>query len=188
MDFLSRIMERARAIAEPLRDLSDFEFVCHTCGEAHTGLMDLGADAPDAYLASSANAQEAEFLKNDDLCVWNDEHFFVRCVLPIPVQGLDDFFGFGAWSSLSRDNFALYREHWDHPARDGLGPWFGWLSNAFRPYADSLNLPCNVHPQDDGQRPFLELHDGDHPLIRDQREGITIERLMEIYAANGHGP
>ena len=188
MDFISQIMSRARAIAEPRRDLSDFEFVCQTCGETHTGLMDLGADGPDAYDSSSAEEQETEFLKSDDLCIWNDEHFFVRCVLPIPVRGLDDFFGFGAWSTLSKDNFALYRAHWEHPASDGLGPWFGWLSNGLKPYPDALNLPCRVHPQDHGQRPFLELDDRDHPLSRDQREGITVERLMEIYAANGHGP
>lgn len=188
MDYLQHVLSRCRALAEPRYDLSDFAFVCSTCGEAHTGLMDLGADAPDAYSSSSAEDQESNFTKTDDLCIWNNEHFFVRCVLPIPVRGLDDFFGFGAWSTLSEANFDLYRTHWDRPPRDGFGPWFGWLSNGLRPYPDAINLPSQVHPRNDGQRPLLELHEGDHPLIRDQREGITVERLMEIYAANGHGP
>ncbi len=188
MDFLDEIKARIDAAKHPPRDLSNHGFGCAVCGETHSGLMDLGCDAPDVYQSAGEDERETQFAKTDDLCVWKDEHFFVRCVLPIPIHGLDQFFAYGVWSSLSKTNFELYRDHWDHPARDGLGPWFGWLSNALKSHPGALNLPCRVHPQDDGQRPLLEIEPGDHPLAAEQRDGITVERLMEVYAANGHGP
>lgn len=180
-------MDAVRAENHPPRDLSGLEFVCAACGETHSGIFDLGCDAPAAYFSAGEEERARDFEKTDDLCIWKREHFFVRCVLPIPVRGLDRYFGYGVWSSLSRENFALYRSHWDRPASDGLGPWFGWFSNTLMGYPETLNLKCRVHPQDGGWRPFLELEPGDHPLALEQRRGITVERLLEIYAANGHG-
>ena len=186
MEFLEDIWEGIRAANHPPRDLSALSFRCAICGQTHSGIFDLACDGPDAYLNSSEEEQEREFDKSDDLCIWDSEHFFVRCVLPIPVRGLDRYFGYGVWSSLSKEKFELYREHWDHPASDGVGPWFGWFSNRLKAYPETLNLKCRVHPQDGGQRPLLELQPGDHPLTLDQRQGITVERLLENYAANGH--
>jgi hypothetical protein len=187
MDFLQDILEAVRAENHPPRDLSSLSFVCATCQQTHSGIFDLGCDGPQVYLASSTEEKEQAFQKSDDLCTWNSEHFFVRCILPIPVHGVDEYFAYGVWSSLSKENFELYREHWDHPASDGLGPWFGWFSNHLKAYPETASLKCRVHPQDGGQRPLLELEPCDHPLAMEQRQGITVERLLEIYAANGHG-
>ena len=40
-----------------------------------------------------------------------------------------------------------------------------------------------VHLRDDGIRPFVELEDTDHPMAREQREGITLDHVMEIIYA-----
>jgi hypothetical protein len=185
MEFLEDIMEDIRAANYPPRDMSSISFECNLCHETHSGIFDLGCDGPDAYLNSSEEERQQEFKKTDDICVWHSEDFFVRCVMPIPVRGLDEYFGYGVWSSLSKENFQLYHDHWDHPASDGLGPWFGWFSNRLKLYPETLNLKCQVHLQD-GLRPLLELEPSDHRLAVDQRQGITVERLFEIYAANGH--
>jgi hypothetical protein len=37
-----------------------------------------------------------------------------------------------------------------------------------------------VHLRDNGIRPLLELADTDHPLVKDQREGIALQRALEI--------
>lgn len=186
-DFLSEIMERVRAENHEPRDLGDLSFTCAQCGETHAGLFDLACEAPAPYLEAGEEERARDFELSDDLCIWTGEYHFVRCVLPIPVHGLDDWFGYGVWSSLSAANFALYREHWEHPAADGLGPWFGWFSNSLKGYPDTRNLKCRVHPRDGGQRPLIELEPTDHPLSLEQRHGISVERLMEIYAVNGHG-
>jgi hypothetical protein len=120
--------------------------------------------------------------------VLNGEHFFVRCVFDIPVHGMADKFGLGVWSTLSRANFEKYVDGFDDGQYADLGPWTGWFSNSFKPFASSTNEPCWVHPQLGRQRPSISLHNDGHELTIARRDGITPERLLEIYAANGHGP
>jgi hypothetical protein len=49
-----------------------------------------------------------------------------------------------------------------------------------------VNLKCHVRPRSGRQRPLIELEPTDHPLSVEQRDGISIDRLLEIYAINGH--
>ena len=59
-------------------------------------------------------------------------------------------------------------------------PRFGWL-NTFLPYEPPTGgLPADVRTRPVGQRPLIELHPGDHPLIAEQREGITLARVQEL--------
>jgi hypothetical protein len=175
--------------------LNSREWTCPSCGEPHNGPFDLacgkpdpwpGQDGPNDYVPNSAVLSSRNFL-SEDFCVLNDEHFFVRCVLRLPIIGADRAsFGYGTWSTLSRKNFELYTDHFDEGKRADLGSWFGWFSNRLNGYPDTVNLKCHVHPQDNRQRPLIELEPTDHPLAREQREGITFDRLLEIYALHGH--
>jgi len=108
-------------------------------------------------------------------------------VLRLPLIGApEECLGFGVWSTLSEKNFGKYIETFDSGEQEDLGPWFGWLSNRLKGYPDTLNLKCRVHPQSGRQRPWLELEPTDHLLAKESREGITYERLINIYAAYGH--
>lgn len=117
----------------------------------------------------------------------NGEHFFVRCVLELPILGAaDSFFGFGVWSTLSKRNFQLYVESFDSGEQGDLGPWFGWFSNRLKGYPDTLNLKCQVYPQAGRKRPLVGIEPTDHLLAQEQQNGISIDRLLDIYAINGH--
>ena len=67
-----------------------------------------------------------------------------------------------------------------------MGPWFGWFSNRLKGYPETLNLKCQVRPRSGRQRPLIELEPTDHPLAVEQRDGITLDRIFEIFALNGH--
>ena len=43
-----------------------------------------------------------------------------------------------------------------------------------------------VHPRD-GMRPYIELEPTDHPLALEQRNGIPMARVAQIYEARVHG-
>ena len=166
---------------------------CGNCGVEHEGMFDLAAAAPDhwegeeVYEPNSALRLDGDFL-SEDFCVLGGEHFFVRCVFDIPVHGMAEKFGFGAWSTLSRANFEKYVEGFDDGRFAGIGPWTGWFSNSLKPFPSSVNEPCWVHPQLGRQRPTISLQNDAHELAILQLEGSTPERVLEIYAANGHGP
>ena len=44
----------------------------------------------------------------------------------------------------------------------------------------TLDLKTNLHTQELGVRPLIELEPTDHPLAVEQREGITVARVQEL--------
>ena len=129
----------------------------------------------------------AKNILTEDFCVLDGEPFFVRCVLELPIAGVaEKRFGFGVWSSLSKDNFDLYVKTFNKGKQGSLGPWFGWFSNHLLGYPETLSLKCHVHPRDGRVRPWIELEQTEHPLAIEQHQGITFDRILELYALSGH--
>lgn len=153
-------------------------FRCVTCGEEHDGLPDLGMDAPDPYLEVPEEEREARTTLTPDRCVVRDddgEHYFVRGVILIPVEGHAEPFGIGAWVSQAREKFERYA------ANAEMAPTFGWLVNRLPHYDETtFLLKTRVHFHSAGRRPTIELEPTDHPLAVEQRNGITMERAWDI--------
>lgn len=172
----------------------DRSWSCARCGDPHHGLFDLACAKPDFWqgpedYAPNSAINPASHCLTEDFCILDGEHFFVRAILRIPLRGLPGrSFSYGVWSTLSKQNFERYAGTFDSGDQEGLGPWFGWFSNRLQGYPDTLNLKCQVHLQSGRQRPWIELEPSEHPLAVESREGITYERLLEIYAIYGHEP
>jgi hypothetical protein len=163
-----------------------FRFQCGTCQEWHEGTPHLSADAPLYYFAVPEEARASRCDLTSDTCIVDDEFFFVRGLIEIRVEGLDEPFAWGVWVSLSEVNFHRYMAHFEDTARDQLGPYFGWLSAALAPYPDTENLKTMLHPRKPGLRPLIEVEPTDHPLAVEQQWGITQERLAAIYEISLH--
>jgi hypothetical protein len=180
--------------AETWKRLLENPWSCASCGETHQGIFDLACARPEQWQDGEQKVSNAEVLTSkhflsEDFCILDGEHYFVRCVLELPLIGLEgQGFGFGVWSTVSPKNFPLYVDSFDSGEQGHLGPWFGWFSNRLKDYPETLNLKCQVRPQAGRQRPLIELELTDHPLAIEQRQGISVERLMAIYDANGHKP
>jgi hypothetical protein len=148
--------------------------------------LDWAMDAPIYWDGGRTKADRI----SEDLCTWTDDEgqlqYFIRGVLEIPILEADDSFGYGVWSSLSEKSFKRALELWDDPRRRDEPAYFGWLSNSLPGYPETLNLPADVITRELDLRPVIELHDGDHPLIIEQREGITMARVQEIAELNMH--
>jgi hypothetical protein len=120
--------------------------------------------------------------------VIDNEFFFVRGCLEVPVIGDEQPFSWGVWASLSEKNFRHLEELYAEPKRSHHGPFFGWLCSNIWVYPTTLNLKTMVHLRDDGIRPFVELEPTDHPLAVEQGTGITLDRVEEIYEMMIHPP
>ncbi len=161
-------------------------WTCSRCGEEHEGLPhDFAFDEPNYW-----DGGREQDLLTEDLCRWTDDegkpNYFIRGLISIPVLDADDAFRYGVWSSLSEASFRRVVELWDDPARVLEEPYFGWLSNSLPGYPDTLSLPLDVVTPALELRPSFLLHDGDHPLVREQREGITTARIRELAELNLH--
>ena len=176
-----------------LKILTGAEWTCEACADPHIGMIDLAPFAPhpwggtNDYAPNSAVTLDGDFL-SEDFCVMDGRYFMVRCVMEIPVHGMEYRFGFGCWGSLSRTNFEVYLDLFDNGEFEVAGPWSSWLCNQFCDYIGDDSVACWMVPQLGRQRPLLNIADEGHPLARDQRSGVSPERVMEYYKFYGHAP
>ncbi|MDH3228341.1 MAG: DUF2199 domain-containing protein [Alphaproteobacteria bacterium] len=162
-----------------------FRFECACCGEVHEGAPGFAYDSPFYYASLPEDERSGLASLNSDLCTINDENFFIRTVLEIQIQGINEPFTWGVWVSLSPGNYESYRERFDDPVQEG--EYFGWFSNVLSYYPDTLNLKTAVHLRSGDQRPWLELEPTDHPLSVDYHNGISWEKAIEIAQIAMHG-
>lgn len=164
-----------------------FEFKCISCGETHEGMPSLVAPAPASYFSIPADDRELRCVLGSDDCIIDNKWFFVKGLIEIPVIGEEELFSWGVWVSLSENSYSQWREVFDIDRRSHVGPFFGWLNSVLSPYPSTLNMKTQVHLRDLGIRPYVELDTSDHPLAAEQRQGITVDRVAELYALAVHG-
>ena len=163
-----------------------FDFQCRTCGEVHEGIPGFGAAAPLSYYAIPETQRASRCKLSSDRCIIDDKWFFVRGCLEIPVHGTDEPLIWGVWVDLSEQSFLAWQKVSEQKCRSHVGPFFGWLNAWLKPYPETVNLKTKVHLRDDGLRPWIELEPTDHPLAVEQRNGISIDRVAEIYSIMMH--
>jgi len=156
-----------------------YRFKCSKCDEWHEGLPDMGFDRPSIAGEILDEDAAGRLFLNSDFCVVDDTHFFIRCILNVPIKTTGEYFGWGVWSTLSEENFMRYQEHYTEDM-SGWAPMFGYLSNRLPEYPDTLNLKLSVQTRAKGDRPMVTLEPTDHPLAVDQREGMSLEKALKI--------
>lgn len=140
----------------------------------------LGAPAPAAYEAVPVVEREARCALSTDQCIIDNKYFFVLGRLEIPVLSQSTPFTWLCWVSLSEKNFERACELWHTEGRESEPPYFAWVQSAL-PYSQStVNLKANLVTQPLGERPLVVLHAAEHPLYREQEQGVSIDRVQQI--------
>jgi hypothetical protein len=117
---------------------------------------------------------------DEEYCAIDDENFFVRGIINLPIIGTDETFCWGVWGSLSRQNFEILIKADEDESPVDLPPMFSWLSSQIPDYPDTLSMKMYAHIQEPGSRPHFELQLSDHPLSQEFHNGISPERVKEI--------
>lgn len=171
-----------------MTEIKTFEFKCSCCDEVHVGIPHLGSKAPNYYFSVPKEEIENRVFLTSDTCVIDDKHFFIRGCLEIPLIGYKDVFSFGAWVSLSRENFEKFESLYDEQKRDHHDPMFAWFSSWVWPfYEDTENIKSRIHLRNDGTRPYIELEPTNHILSLTQKNGISPEQVIKMYEYYVHG-
>jgi hypothetical protein len=163
-----------------------FEFTCPSCGKIHSGMPAFSAAAPLSYYAVPEMDRGTRCKLGTDDCVIDGDSYFVRGCIEIPVHGENEPFSWGVWVSLSESSYKQWSEHYHSEKRSHIGPFFGWLDAWLKFYPETVNLKTRVHLRDGGIRPYIELEPTDHPLAVEQREGISVARVAELYTKIVH--
>lgn len=151
---------------------------CSVCEELHDDLPDICFDKPDPWWGIPAGERDARIELTPDTCIIDEEEYFIRGVLEIPILDYPESFGFGVWVSQKRENFYTYLKH---PDSASIGPFFGWLCTEMSFYEPSTwLLKTEAHFPGGSERPRIRMEPTDHPLAIDQRQGITLAKAWEI--------
>ena len=162
------------------------KFKCGCCDEIIDGIPTFAWQKPMSYF-EVPEEERGEVFITEDLCVIANKWFFVRGCIEIPVVGAEDPFIWGVWVSLSENNFMEFQTLLEMKERESFGPYFGWLNASIPVYPETENLKTMLHIRNNGIRAYIELEATEHPLSLEQKKGITIERVSELYAAIAHG-
>ncbi|MEV0568764.1 DUF2199 domain-containing protein [Dactylosporangium sp. NPDC050588] len=166
---------------------------CTCCG---TELGDVPSmwsfSAPDTWGVPGVGG--ASFLE-EELCFvelpdLDEQHFFLRALIEVPVRGGSSpsepgALTYSVWVSLSPAGFARAVEQWEDPDRAAEPPFFGQLANRIPGHPETLRLRVRVHTRPPGLRPLVEIRNHDHPLAVWQRDGIPAHELPAVAAACG---
>jgi hypothetical protein len=153
---------------------------CAICGVQHDDIpLCFGIEAPWRSLVPEDEFDRRVELGADQ-CVVDDNVFFIRGHIELPIQGHPQPLSFSVWSSLSEQSFLHMCERWDAPDRESDPPYFGWLCSPIAAYPSTLHLKLSVQSRQPGLTPHFTVEPTEHPLAVDQHSGISIARGHEI--------
>lgn len=163
-------------------------FVCHTCGSTHEGLpTDHGWTLPDVVWAIPEEERAIQAKFDSDLCQLG-ERYFIRCVLKLPFNEQRDFFSWGIWVEVAKQDFWPYVELYNADGRSEPAI-SGAIANMISGYRPTLGLPVMVQFQTSTSRPSVIVPNGsDHPLAAEQIGGISNQRHHDMLVATGSLP
>ncbi len=157
-------------------------FKCATCGKTHQNLpRSFAADFPDMYSNMKREERDARAIIGSDQCVVDQQWFFIRGCLEIPVVGSTEPFLWGLWASVREEVFDEISESWEETGREKIrGPFKGRLANSLSVYAETLNLKVKILIQPAATRPLFIVEQIEHPLAIEQQNGISEDRANEM--------
>jgi len=164
-------------------------YKCATCGQIHTGLpFSFAAEFPDQYANLTRDERDARAVIGSDQCIIDQQWFFIRGCLEIPIVGSDEPFLWGLWVSVREEVFDQIEDCWELEGREQFrGPFKGRLANSLAEYPETLNLKTKILVQPVGTRPLFVIEENDHPLAIEQTLGITRIRALELASLALHG-
>ena len=154
-------------------------FQCIMCGAEHSlAEIEPSFDRPDAYFGIPADKRARRTWNDDHFCVlWETERsprrHFLRVLLPIPIRGEKHVYCWGVWSEVSESAYAHTFDTWTHAHRARTPAFPAQFANALPGTEPTLGLPGFVQLSEPGEIPrFTFAADVDHPVARQQREGV----------------
>lgn len=164
---------------------TDEGWQCPGCGRHHSGLLTcFGPDEPYAWHRATFRARLRGRLTRD-ICRVSLEgvtRFYVRGHLAIPLAGHPEpNFIWNVWAEVRREDYERTKRHWHDPKRTELPPMRAVLDTPLPYEPGTEGLAVEVHERPPGNVPSVILRaEPDHPLQRQQSEGIDLHRLAEL--------
>lgn len=153
---------------------------CDICGVEHAEVpLCFGVEVPWRALVPEGEFAERVELTADQ-CVIDEQTFFIRGHIEIPIKNHSEPLAFLVWSSLSEQSFVHMTKRWDAQDRAADSPYFGWLSSPIPVYPNTIHLKLSIQSRSPGLTPLFTVETSEHALSIDQNRGITIEQWHDL--------
>jgi len=140
--------------------------------------MELTFGLPDEIFSLSKKDREERTEGCTDLYILDDNRFFVRGLLPLPIKNQNDYC-LGAWAEISEKDFERIEDLWDTDVGADEPRIKATLSNSM-PYTLSNGLTeLEIQLQDSKSRPLFYVTSTSCTLYEEQSKGITAHRAYE---------
>jgi hypothetical protein len=120
------------------------------------------------------------FVKHNEFGILDRKDFFVQGCIEIRVIGREFPFYWCVWASLDCTDFARAINSVPHAGGTKAPSYAGFLANRIGIYPNTLGLKLRIHPPEVGRKHTFNFEPADHPLVSEQRQGISLERWREI--------
>ena len=157
--------------------------LCAKCGEDHPlEEMELTFRRPDDAASLSPDERKEFLQENSDLCIIKGERFFIRAVLPLPVDSRAEPYRIGLWVEVSRPHFERVYDLWDSEDQLSEPPIPATVANDIPITAGALGHPAELRLAGPSIRPAVVLKPSDRPIYLEQSLGIDVHRTAEYTA------
>lgn len=151
--------------------------ICSKCGEEHPPEeMELTFRRPDDVAKLSAEERARRVRENNDFCIVEGKRFFIRALLPLPVESRDIPYCIGLWVEVTQATFERVYELWDSDEQIHEQPFAAQIANDIPTADGSLGLHAEVRLTGPATRPEVFLQASQHQLYIDQTSGIDEHR------------
>jgi hypothetical protein len=157
--------------------------ICSKCGEDHPlEEMELTFRRPDDVVSLSQGDRKRFLQENNDLCIIEGKRFFIRGVLPIPVESRKLPYNIGLWVEVSQATFERVYALWESEEQLSEPPFPASIANEIPISPASLGHEAELHLAGPTTRPNVFLKSSVHPLYAEQSRGIDVHRVSEYTA------
>jgi hypothetical protein len=181
--FLESYLYR-RALQSQAESITPIMVHCQICNQEHNiANIDVAYGLPDAVLqmTDAERSQRCKFTA--DLGSIDDSQFFIRCVIHLQIVGQSVPFGIGVWVEVVQQDFQKYIDFWDDSSQADEPPFNGRLANAIRG-SSPTTLGAHVAVQMTATgRPEVDITDSEQELYKEQQNGISLHRVLEMLHA-----
>jgi hypothetical protein len=154
--------------------------VCAQCGKEHLLVeLELSFRRPDALVAIPEPERGQRVQESNDLCVIDGSRFFIRTVLPLPVESRVLPYNIGLWAEIEQATFERVYALWSESSQVDEPPFQARVANAVPNQADTVGLSARLHLTGPTTRPRLVLESTAHSLFGEQSFGISAHRAHE---------
>ncbi len=154
--------------------------ICECCGQDHPlEELELTFRRPDAVVSLSKEEREESVHENDDLCVIGDTRFFIRALLPLPIEGREIPYNIGIWVEADQSTFERVYELWSDSEQENEPPFSVRIANNIPTLSSTSGLVSTLQLTGPTTRPIVLVQQSQHQLYSEQSKGITAHRAHE---------